>query len=122
MYVSHTKISIILIKKNFQRYAIAHSVAFYVYIVEVGSLLLWKFGLGSYSRFKIHWCLAPQFAVQWFKTTKFANYFGGHWRGLMDMITWTFFREVLHLIKVLPFSVLTNICLNNFFERFCWKM
>ena len=48
---THTKISIILMKKNFQRYAIAHSVAFYVYIVEVGSLLLWKFGLGSYSSF-----------------------------------------------------------------------
>ena len=48
---AHTKISIILIKKNFQRYAIAHSVAFYVYIVEVGSLLLWKFGLGSYTSF-----------------------------------------------------------------------
>ena len=42
-------------KKNFQGYALAHSVAFYVYIVEVGSLLLWKFGLGSYSRFEIHW-------------------------------------------------------------------
>ena len=48
---AHIKIYIILIKKNFQRYAIAHSVAFYVYIVEVGSLLLWKFGLGSYSSF-----------------------------------------------------------------------
>ena len=60
---THIKISIILIKKNFQRCAVAHSVAFYVYNVEVGSLLLWKFGLGSYSRFKIHWCLAPQFAV-----------------------------------------------------------
>ena len=61
--LTHIKISIILMKKNFQGYAVAHSVAFYVYIVEVGSLLLWKFGLGSYSRFKIHWCLAPQFAV-----------------------------------------------------------
>ena len=47
----HTKISIILIKKNFQRYAIAHSVAFYVYIGEMGSLLLWKFGLGSNTSF-----------------------------------------------------------------------
>ena len=37
--------------KNFQGYAVAHSVAFYVYIVEVGSLLLWKFGLGSYTSF-----------------------------------------------------------------------
>ena len=38
-------------KKSFQRYAIAHSVAFYVYIVEVVSLLLWKFGLRSYTLF-----------------------------------------------------------------------
>ena len=50
-------------KKNFQGYAVAHSVAFYVYIVEVGSLLLWKFGLGSYSIFKIHWCLVLRSAV-----------------------------------------------------------
>ena len=49
--VTHIKISIILMKKNFQGYAVAHSVAFYVYIVEVGSLLLWKFGLGSYTSF-----------------------------------------------------------------------
>ena len=49
--------------KNFQGYAVAHSVAFYVYIVEVGSLLLWKFGLGSYSIFKIHWCLVLRSAV-----------------------------------------------------------
>ena len=38
-------------KKKFQSYAIAHNVAFYVYIVEVGSPLLWKFGLGSYTSF-----------------------------------------------------------------------
>ena len=38
-------------KKNFQRYAIAHSMAYYVYILEVGSLLLWKFGLGCYTPF-----------------------------------------------------------------------
>ena len=56
-------------KKNFQGYAVAHSVAFNVYIVEVGSLLLWKFGLGSYSRFKIHWCLVLQSAVTWIKTS-----------------------------------------------------
>ena len=30
--------------------------------------MLWKFGLGSYSRSKIHWCLALQSAVMWIKT------------------------------------------------------
>ena len=38
--------------------------------------MLWKFGLVSYSRFKIHCCLAPRFAVQWIKTTKFTDFIG----------------------------------------------
>ena len=38
-------------KKNFQRCAVAHGVAFHMYILEVGSLLLWKFGLGCYTPF-----------------------------------------------------------------------
>ena len=47
----HVKIFIILMKKNFQRCAVAHGVAFHMYILEVGSLLLWKFGLGCYTPF-----------------------------------------------------------------------
>ena len=81
---SHIKISLFLPHKNFQRLGIGHLINLYTQILEVCPLLLWKFGLGSYSRFKIHWCLAPQFAVQWIKTTKFADFFGGHCRGLMD--------------------------------------
>ena len=46
--------------------------------------MLWKFGLGSNARSKFHWCLAPRFAVQGIKTTKFADFLGGHWRGLVD--------------------------------------
>ena len=34
------------------------------------SLLLWKFGLGSYARSKIHWPLAPWSAVKWIKTSR----------------------------------------------------
>ena len=48
---THVKIFIILMKKNFQSFAVAHSVAFHMYILEVGSLLLWKFGLGCYTPF-----------------------------------------------------------------------
>ena len=51
MHKTHVKIFIILMKKNFQRCAVAHRVAFHMYILEVGSLLLWKFGLGCYTPF-----------------------------------------------------------------------
>ena len=60
---SHIKISHILLQKMFQGYGIGYLIPNHTWILEVWSLLLWKFGLGSYSRFKIHWCLAPQFAV-----------------------------------------------------------
>ena len=50
-YRTHVKIFIILMKKNFQRCAVAHIVAFHMHILEVGSLLLWKFGLGCYTPF-----------------------------------------------------------------------
>ena len=43
--------------------------AFFLYILEIWPLLLWKFGLGSYSRSKIHWSLALQSAVMWIKTS-----------------------------------------------------
>ena len=48
--------------------------AFFLYFLEIWPLLLWKFGLGSYARLKIHWCLAARFAVQWIKTKRFANF------------------------------------------------
>ena len=51
LFMTHVKIFIILMKKNFQRCAVAHIVAFHMHILEVGSLLLWKFGLGCYTPF-----------------------------------------------------------------------
>ena len=44
-------------------------VAFSPQILEVWSLLLWKFGLGSYVRSKFHWPLAPRSPVPWIKTS-----------------------------------------------------
>ena len=48
--------------------------AFFLYFLEIWPLLLWKFGLGSYARLKIHWCLAARFTVQWIKTTKVTGF------------------------------------------------
>ena len=44
-------------------------VAFLSLNLEVWSLLLWKFGLGSYVRSKFHWPLAPRSPVPWIKTS-----------------------------------------------------
>ena len=63
VHFSHVEIFIILMKKNFQRYGIAQRRAFHLENLEVWPLLLWKFGLGSYSRSKIHWCLAARRTV-----------------------------------------------------------
>ena len=43
--------------------------AFFLYFLEIWPLLLWKFGLGSYARSKIHWSLVLQSAVKWIKTS-----------------------------------------------------
>ena len=43
--------------------------AFFLYFLEIWPLLLWKFGLESYSWWKIHWCLMLQSAVLWIKTS-----------------------------------------------------
>ena len=66
----HVKISHFLPHKIFQRCGIGHLISIHTWILEVWSLLLWKFGLGSYSRFKIHWCLALRFTVNTTLTVK----------------------------------------------------
>ena len=70
VFLTHIKISHFLPHKSFQRCGIGHLISIHTWILEVWSLLLWKFGLGSYSRFKIHWCLALRFAVNTTLTVK----------------------------------------------------
>ena len=38
------------------------------------------------------------------------------------MMTWTFFRVVLYLTKVIQNFMVITLYLNNFFEIFCWKL
>ena len=59
--------------------------AFFIYILEIWPLLLWKFGLGSYSRFKIHWCLAPRFTVWVTLTVKILGHFN-FWLWALELI------------------------------------
>ena len=65
----------------------------------------------------IHWPSARRFAVQQLKTTEFADFFGGHWRGFLDPMAPKFIYDDYTYFYVICRTTIMMIIKKNKFNQ-----